>query len=186
MGSRLVLAFLVLLLMLPFQQHKYSTRPGGPRSHSGGSPARNAVDYTSDGEFLKQTAEHNAFLIALLTWTKEQSEDAHARSVAGDLLAAHIRFGEDLRKLAARKHVSLPAASNSYAGQAFTNGAAETSAQTFAADIRNHCLVEIARFDTESKKGSDPDIRRWASTQISVFERDQLMVQPLRPPRRAP
>lgn len=180
-----MLAILVLLLMLPFQQHGYSTRPGGHRSGTGGSPARNAVDYTSDGEFLKQTAEHNAFLLALFSWTKEHDDDARVRAAAGDLLAAHIRFGEDLRKLAARKHVSLTAASSSQAGQAFTNGAEET-AQAFADDVWNHCLVEIARFDTESKKGSDPDIRRWASDQISIFEKDQRMVQPLRPPRRAP
>jgi predicted outer membrane protein len=181
-----VLAILVLFLMLPFQQHEYSTPPGGHRSRSGGSAARNAVDYTSDGEFLKQTAEHNAFLIALFTWTKEHSEDARIRTVAGDLLAAHLRFGEDLRKLAARKHVSLPVVPDSEAGQAFMANAGQTPAQTFADDVWNHCLVEIARFDTEAKKGSDPDIRRWASTQISVFEKDQLMVQPLRRPRRAP
>src|ERR1700738_437444 len=90
-------------------KQRYSTRPnassGKVRGVHKGIPS--ATDFTSDGEFLKQTALDNAFLIAVEKWTKEHRVSGDVRRTASKMLAEDQRLGDEIRKLAGRKHVTL-------------------------------------------------------------------------------
>lgn len=164
--------------MVPLQQHRYSTRTATPRGKPHGSPERirNPVDYTTDGEFLKQSAKNNARLLEIVSRTKDHGSGADIRRAAGELLVVHTRFGEDLRRIAAKKHVSLPEQIRP----------AADSGLTFTDQVLNHCVIEIARFETEAKQGSDPDIRKWVANQIATFEKDRQMMETLKASHRRP
>lgn len=162
--------FFVFAFFLPLQSHGYSTLPSGPKGKSAATThVKNAMDYTSDGEFIFQSAESNALFIDSLTWARDHAEDADARRIARDLLAIHVRFADDIRRIANRKHITLPgppAKTKEGPGNDF-----------FIEEVGAHIDVQSGRFASEAKGGKDSDIRRWAESQLPVFDRDRSAMQ---------
>ncbi len=163
--------FFVYALLLPLQSHGYSTLPAEPKAKTTGvAHVKNAMDYTSDGEFIFQSAESNNLFIDTLTWAKDHAEDAESRRIARDLLAIHTKFADDIRRIANRKHITLPAP------PAKTQGAPND--EFFTQEVAAHVDVQSARFANEAKSGKDTDIRRWAESKIPVFDRDRTAMLP--------
>jgi hypothetical protein len=164
--------FLAFALLLPLQSQGYSTLPVGPKAKTAAAAphVKNAMDYTSDGEFIFQSAESNNLFIDTLNWAKDHAEDAEARRVAHDLLAIHIKFADDIRRIANRKHITLPAP------PAKTQESSNN--EFFIQEAGAHVDVQSARFANEAKSGKDSDIRNWAESKIPVFDRDRTAMLP--------
>lgn len=176
---------------MPMQQQRYSTRPNASGGKAHGIPKHlpGATDFTSDGEFLKQTALDNAFLTALEKWTKEHRAGADVRRTASEMLGEDLRLGDEIRKLAGRKHVTLGDTRNEADAAALSgmDSLHGSEAERFFIDqVTMRCQLEIARFETEAQQGNDPDIRKWASSQIAIFDRHVEMLRALKQPHREP
>jgi len=170
---------------MPMQQQRYSTRPGASSGKVRGGPkqVQSATAFTSDGEFLKQTAADNAFLTAVERRTKEHGVDGDVRHSASTMLAEDLRLGDELRKLAGRKHVTLSDTRNEDDAATLSDmdGLRGSEAERFFIDkVMVRCQLEIARFQTEAQQGNDPDIRKWASSQIAIFDRHVEMLHTLK------
>jgi putative membrane protein len=187
----LVVFVLAFAFLMPMQQQRYSTRPGASSGKVRGVPKHipSATEFISDGEFLKQTAADNAFLTAVEKWTKEQRAGGDVRHTASEMLAEDQRLGDEIRKLAGRKHVTLSDTRNEEDAAALSDmeGLHASEAERFFIDqVSLRCQLEIARFQTEAQEGNDPDIRKWASGQIAIFDRHVEMLRTLKQPRREP
>jgi putative membrane protein len=187
----LVVFVLAFAFLMPMQQQRYSTRPNASGGKARGVPKHipSATDFISDGEFLKQTAADNAFLTAVERWTKVHAVDGGARHGASTMLAEDQHLGDEIRKLAGRKHVTLSDTRNEDDAPALSDmdGLRGSEAERFFVEqVMMRCQLEIARFQTEAQQGNDPDIRKWASSQIAIFDRHVEMLRALKQPRREP
>jgi len=163
--------FLAVALLLPLQSQGYYTLPVGPRAKTtAAAHLKNAMDYTSDGEFIFQSAESNNLFIETLDWAKDHAEDAEVSRIARDLLAIHTKFADDIRRIAIRKHITLPAPPAKIKKS--------SNNEFFIQEVGAHVDVQSARFVNEAKSGKDADIRNWAESKIQVFDRDRTAMLP--------
>jgi putative membrane protein len=180
-----VVLALAFAFLMPMQQQRYSTRPSASsgKVHGISKQVQSATAFTSDGEFLKQTAVDNAFLTAVEKWMKEQRFGGDVRQHASEMLIEDVRLGDELRKLAGRKHVTLSDSRNEADAATLSNmtGLHASEAERFFIDqVSLRCRLEIARFQTEAQQGNDADIRKWASSQIAVFDKHVEMLRTLK------
>jgi putative membrane protein len=113
--------------------------------------------------------------------------DGDARHSASAMLAEDQHLGDEMRKLASRKHVTLNDTRNEDDAPALSDmdGLRGSETERFFIDqVMMRCQLEIARFQTEAQQGNDPDIRKWASSQIAIFDRHVEMLRALKQPRR--
>jgi len=158
-------------------------REAGQQSH--GNQERSGI--TFEGDFLRQAAEDNAFLLEIARWTKDQGHEGDVRNIANELLMGETRLGDELRKFAAKKHVTLPdklSEADSAARLRMESLKAQDVDQFFVEEAQNRYRQEITRFETEAQQGIDPDIKKWAAGGTATLERHQKLVTgSSRPPR---
>jgi len=116
-------------------------------------------------------------------WAKTHGDSIDLRNTASELALLETRFGDDLRKLAGRKHVALPEKLNE-------RDAAESCPHRQHAyhGYGPHLLratapwrydQEIVSFQREAQVGSDPDIKSFASDAVATLQKHRRLVEAL-------
>jgi putative membrane protein len=167
-----------LALAAAAQDQRYSSKPparvGKPQD---AKRVKHAIDYTNDGLFLQKAAEDNAFLIEFSLWARSRVENGDVRSIASDLVILESKFGDDLRKLGDRKHVTLPEKVTDRAHLDSVH-AGDTD-RSFVEQMLRRYDQEMLRFQAEAQNGSDLDIKTFAADGIAVLEKHRQVVQAL-------
>lgn len=179
---RLTIVF-ALALAVTAQEQRYSSKPGPVDGKSNGvTRIKNAIEFTPDGMFLQKAAVDNAFVIEFGIWARTRGESADVRTTASELVLLETRFGDDLRKLAARKHVALPEKLNERdaVDRAHIDSlhAADTD-RAFVEQLLWRYNQEIVSFQREAQAGSDPDIRSFASEGAARLQEHRRLVEEL-------
>jgi putative membrane protein len=160
------------------QDQRYSSKPPKPAGKvKDGKRVKNAIDYTNDGVFLQKAAEDNAFLFEFSLWAKSHAESGDVRSAASDLSLLESKFGDDLRKLADRKHVTLQ---EKVTDRTHIDSlhVADTG-QSYMEQMLRRYDQEMLRFQAEAQNGSDLDIKTFAADGIAVLQKHRHQVQAL-------
>lgn len=161
-------------LTLTAQQQRYSSKPVPVDGKSKSTTrVKNAIEFTPDGIFLQQAALDNAFVIEFARWAKTHGENAGVRSTAVELDSLETKFGDDLRKLAARKHVALPDKPSDPDMQGIY------SDREFVQQLLRRYDQEMVTFDREGRAGSDPDIRSFAAGGVETLQKHRRHVETL-------
>src|SRR5437660_10046986 len=104
--ATLTIIFAVALVIVA-QDRRYSSKPVTPGARPKSAVHINAIEFTPDGVFLQGAAVDNAFVTEFCSWAKRHSQSADVRSTATELALLETKLGDDLRKLAGRKHVTV-------------------------------------------------------------------------------
>lgn len=179
---RLTIVF-AFALAITAQDQRYSSKPGAPGGKStttGATRVRNAIEFTPDGVFLHQAALDNAFVIEFGMWARTRGASAEVRNTASGLLLLETKFGDDLRKLAGKKHVALPEKLNdrSPGDRANFLHATDTD-RSFVEQLLQRYDREIASFQREAQAGSDFDIKSFASNGVVTLQEHRGLIEAL-------
>ena len=176
---RLTIVF-ALALTAAAQDHRYSSKPSAPGGKSKGvTRVKNAIEFTPDGVFLQKAAEDNAFVIEFGSWAKIHGERGNVRTTASELVFLEMKLGDDLRKLAGRKHVTLPEKVNDRdAAERARIDPADTD-RSFVEQVLRRYDQEIVSFDREARAASDPDIKSFAADGVVTLQKHRRMVEVL-------
>jgi predicted outer membrane protein len=167
-----------LALAVTAQDQRYSSKPPARAGKSKDAKrVKNAIDYTNDGVFLQKAAEDSAFLFEFSLWARTRAESEDVRSTASDLALLESKFGDDLRKLADRKHVTLPERVTDRAH--IDSVHAGDTGQSFVEQVLRRYDQEMLRFQAEAQNGSDLDIKTFAADGIAVLQKHRQLVQAL-------
>ncbi len=163
------------------QEHRYSSSPPAPAGKSkGGMRVKNAIEFTPDGAFLQKAAQDNALVIEFGIWARAHGENPYVRGTAGDLIILEFKLGDDLRKLAGRKHVILAEKVNDRdaveRARIDSLHAADTD-HSFIEQMLRQYDREMVRFQAEAQSGSDPEIRSFAADGISTLQKHRRLVE---------
>jgi putative membrane protein len=165
------------------QEHRYSSKPPVPAGKSkGGMHVKNAIDFTPEGDFLRKAALDNAFATEFGVWASAHGENPFVRSTASELGLLEMKFGDDLHKLAGRKHVILPekvndrdAAERARIDRIHTGD----SDRSFIEQLLRLYDQEMVRFQAEAQSGSDPEIRGFAADGVGRLQKHRRLVEGL-------
>jgi len=179
---RLTIVF-AFALAVTAQQQRYSSKPRAAEGKSkDAARIKNAIEFTPDGVFLQNAAVDNAFVIEFGIWAKSHGESADVRSAASELVLLETRFGDDLRKLAGRKHVALPEKLNDRdaADRAHIDSLHATDTDgAFIEQLLRRYDREMVSFQREAQAGSDPDIKSFASDGVATLQKHRRLVEAL-------
>lgn len=173
--------FVLLTMLLSFaltgQDRSYTNQSAAAKKSGRGIPIKNTAEYTFEGDFLRRAAADNAFLLEISKAAKLQGS-SNVRTIAGELVSGEGKLGEEIRKLAARKHITLPdtlTEADNAAKQRMESLSAEDLDQFFTEQALLRYRIEIISFETEAKQGIDLDIKKWAADELGRLERHQKL-----------
>jgi putative membrane protein len=178
---RLTIVF-ALALAVVAQDRRYSSKPATAGARPKSTVHINAIEFTPDGVFLQGAAVDNAFVTEFCSWAKRHSESADVRNTAGELALLETKLGDDLRKLAGRKHVTLTEKLND------RDAAERADIDSFHTTDTDRSFVEqllwrydqaIVSFEREGQGGSDPDIKSFASDGAGSLQKHRRLVEAL-------
>jgi predicted outer membrane protein len=181
---RLTIVF-AFALAITAQDQRYSSKPGVAEGKSTGKPTdatriRNAIEFTPDGVFLHRAALDNAFVIEFGMWARTRGDSADVRNTASELILVETRFGDDLRKLAGKKHVVLPEKLNERsAGDRANLLHATDTDRSFVEQLLQRYDREIVSYQREALAGSDPDIKSFALDGVETLQEHRRLVEAL-------
>ena len=170
-----------LALAVMAQEHRYSSHPPAPAGKpKGGMRVKNAIEFTPDGDFLRKAAMDNEFVVEFCVWARAHGESGDVRMAASDLILLEFKLGDDLRKLAGRKHVVLPEKVNDRdaveRSRIDSLHAADTD-HSFVEQLLRQYDQEMVRFQAEAQSGSDPEIRSFASDGVGILQKHRRLVE---------
>jgi len=147
-----------------------------------GAPA-NAQDRDSlsrsDIRFMREAAQGGMAEVRLGQLAVRRASSERVRRFGQRMIDDHSKANDELRDLAARKGVTLPATFGA-AHRAMYDRLARLHGAAFdAAYIRNMRMdhqEDVSAFRTESNAGRDPDVRQFASKTLPIIREHYRMV----------
>jgi putative membrane protein len=128
---------------------------------------------TSDSMFLRQAAEINLAEVELGQFAKENASAQTVKDFAQRMITDHSNAQHTLKMLAAGKNVTLPDQLDAKDMALYTrltklSGTAFDRAYINAM-VQGHTQA-VAKFKSESKAATDPDVRSYASNTLPTLE----------------
>ena len=132
------------------------------------------TDKEKDAQFLVDAAEINLEEIRFGKFAKENAMSVDTRELAKMMVEEHTKCLNDLRVLADKKSVTIPAVISTKGEEAY-----QQLIDRAGADFdKKYCnmMVDwhknaIAKFEKESKDGNDADIKAWASETLPALHK---------------
>ncbi len=125
-----------------------------------------------DAEFLVSAAEINLEEIQLGQLAQNNSLNADVKSLGKMMETSHTKALSDLRELAAKKQITLPARLTDD-GISTTEKLMDMKASKFdkeyCARMVNDHKDAISKFEKASMDANDPDIRSWAASMLPAL-----------------
>jgi len=154
-----------------------------------GSPqtARSAVN-GSDRQFMKEAAQGGMAEVAHGRLAARKGSNDGVRRFGQHMVDDHSRANDELKSLAARKGVRLPA-NMGPKHQAFQAKFMRLSGAAFDRAYIKHMVddhvEDVAAFRREARVAHDPDLRRWAAKTLPTLEGHLQMAKDTRRGRNA-
>ena len=141
-----------------------------------------AQSVASDSAFMEHALADGMAEVQMGQLALEKSSDAQVKQLAQRIVTDHKKADRELRKLAVRKQVRLPATPTAEAQQKVASmrqmdGAAFDRAWA-AAMVKDHTKA-IDMFTTESQQAKDADVRKFAEATTPTLRTHLEMAQKL-------
>ena len=123
-----------------------------------------------NAKFLVKAAEINLEEISLGKLAEEKSTHADVKSLAKMMVTAHTKASEELKGLAAKKNISIPAENTQDIKDAYQKLSDKKDQKDFNKSYVD-MMVDghknaITLFEKESTESSDADIKAWATSML--------------------
>jgi putative membrane protein len=144
-----------------------------PDEHSKGAS-------TADQEFAKKVAAGGAAEVEVTMLAEQKATSSDVKDLASRLHTDHMKANDELKKIASQKGWTLPTEPTpdqkakkekleKLSGSAFDKAFVDMM-------VTNH-RMNIPNFEREATKGSDPDLKQWASSIVPTLKDHLAMAQ---------
>jgi putative membrane protein len=135
---------------------------------------------SSDEMFVKNTAKDGMAEVELGKLAAEKASNADVKSFAERMVSDHTKANDELKQVAAKKNITLPADPDAKA-KAKYDRLSKLSGPAFDRAYMNEMLAghkkAVAAFGREAKNGTDPDIKMFASSTLPTLQDHLKMAQ---------
>ncbi len=136
-----------------------------------------------DAAFLKKVNGANLAEAGFTPVVLKNSQSPSAKEFAQRMVHDHMNANDAVKALAAKKNVTLPGVAPA-AARAKVNSMRHEKGKTFDADYKTVMIADhheaIALFREEVKKGTDPDVKAFASKTLPTLQEHLKMAQAMK------
>jgi len=133
-----------------------------------------------DTKFAVAAADGGMMEVALGKLAQTNAASPTVKQFGQMMIDDHSKAGEELKKLASSKNISLPAALSNK-NQDKYNDLAKKKGKDFDKDYTSFMVDDhkddIDEFKKQADKGKDPDLKSWAAGKVPVLEHHLAMAQ---------
>lgn len=133
-----------------------------------------------DKKFVKCVAEDGLYEVKISELAKTNALSIDVKVLANHMIEDHSKANSELKELAEKKGIEVPAVMSSKAIKYYDKLAKKQSKDFDKAYTK--CLMmdhnkDICKFKKEIKKGGDTDIKAWAAKTLPVLEHHKEMIE---------
>jgi putative membrane protein len=153
------------------------------RSTPANTPARGVPSRHDDRAFVMEAGPGGLAEVELGKLAAQKGQSTDVKKFGQRMVTDHSKANAELKKLAASKGITLPAAMNAeqmaeHAKLAKLSGA-EFDREYMALMVEDHDK-DVAAFEEEAKDGSDPDIKSFAQKTLPTLQEHQKMAKEIK------
>ena len=156
----------ICMWQMPVQAAEKSGQSGGPSG--------------ADKEFLKKASEINVAEIQAGELAQKKGTSSQVKMMGEHIVKDHKKAEEELQSLAKSKGVELKE-DTTLGKKAEAAGLSKAEGEKFDKEFMEHQAKDhqaaIKLFETEAKKGSDPEVKAWAEKMIPGLQSHLAMTQ---------
>jgi putative membrane protein len=134
----------------------------------------------ADKEFLKKASESNFAEIQAGEMAQKKGTSSQVKMMGEHIVKDHKKAEEELQKLAKTKGVEIEE-DTTMGKQTEAASLSKAEGEKFDKEFLEHQVKDhkaaIALFETEAKKGSDPEVKAWAEKTLPVLQSHLAMAQ---------
>ncbi|WP_215231968.1 DUF4142 domain-containing protein [Dyadobacter linearis] len=135
-----------------------------------------------DKEFVIAAADGGMLEVKLGELASQRATSAKCKDYGKMMVTDHTKVNEELKALARKKQLTVPAKLSTAKQQQYDSLAAQTG-EKFDMLYMNMMIASheeaIGVFQTESNKGQDPDLKKWADSKIPALKHHLEMAEQL-------
>jgi putative membrane protein len=154
------------------------TPPAGGTQTKSGETAKQRADEA----FMRQAAMSNMAEVELGRLAARQAASADVRQFGERMVDDHTKAGGELKSLASKQNVTLPAELDQK-HQAMQDKLAKMKGEDFDRAYMQHMVSAhreaVKLFETEAKSGRDEDTRAWAKKTLPTLQQHLKMAEDL-------
>ena len=113
----------------------------------------------ADKKFVENAAKGGMMEVAMGKMAAQRAQNNDVKQFGSRMVADHSKANNELKKIASKKGVTLPAEPKAHAFS--------TDANYMAMMVKDH-QKDLAEFQNEAKNGTDPDLKRFADKTAKV------------------
>ena len=114
----------------------------------------------ADKKFVENAAKGGMMEVEMGKMASKRAQSNHVKQFAARMVADHSKANSELKSIASKKGIKLPAESHS--------GAFSTDANYMAQMVKDHEKT-LAEFEKQAKNGSDADLKQFADKTSKVI-----------------
>lgn len=133
-----------------------------------------------DMDFMNEAAQGDMMEVKLAELAQKNGSSAAVKQLAQQMITDHTASGRELRSLAEKKGVTLPATISAKQQKAYDKMAKMTGTdfdKTYAKCMAKDHKMDICAYKKEAKKGSDTDVTAFASRTVPTLENHEALAK---------
>jgi putative membrane protein len=137
---------------------------------------------SQDSKFVQQAAEGGMLEVKLGALASQKGMSAKVKEFGKTMVTDHTKVNNELKSIAGRKQIKVPTSLSSAKQQKYDSLAA-LSGEKFDMLYMNMMIASheqtIGLFQTESNKGEDQELKKWADAKVPALKHHLMMAQQL-------
>jgi putative membrane protein len=138
------------------------------------------TDLKRDADFAVEAADRGLMEVQLAKLAQTKATSSEVKQFAQKIAAEHTKANDELKALAQRKNISLPAALSEDKQKKY-NDLNEKKGLDFDRDYMDAMVSShdesISKFEKEAEDGNDPEIKAWAANKLSTLRQHHDMAK---------
>jgi len=141
------------------------------------------TNFEQDTDFAIAAATGGLLEVRLGELAAVSASSRQVKDFARQMVTDHGKANDELKDLAARKNISIPAALDEKGKEKYDELAKKTGTefdQAYADFMVDDHKEDIDAFQREADNGSDPDLKAWAAEKIPVLQHHLSMAKTMK------
>jgi len=140
-------------------------------------------DKTNDSEFMTKAASGGMLEVELGKVVAQRATTPEAKQFAQKMVTDHTKANNELKALAAKKNITLPASLGDDQKKVYDEVLAEKGIkldQKYASEMVDDHKEDVQQFQDASTKAGDPEVRAFATKTLPVLKEHLAMVEKIK------
>jgi putative membrane protein len=171
--NRAVLTGAVVLAMCAAPAFAQSAGTAAQKTPTKGAKSATTAKGGSDQHFVMDVAKDGMAEVELGRLASQKATNEQVKQFGQRMVDDHTKANDELKSIAQKKNITLPNDPDPKA-KAFQDRLSKMSGEQFDRAYMQHMLADhrkaVALFRTESKSGTDPDVKSFASKTLPTLE----------------